>query len=298
MNMKKLLAASLVVFVAVVCVIALSMNGSSRPRQTESGHRGDDPVATTDRRAMVSYTTLISQKKLDPQFVQPLGTRAFAISRNGEFRPRGDAKEFILSRLGASDSGDSTASYEIYLAALDCRNAGSPGELQSARLLANQSDRQAALNSSERRLQECSSLLKDPDLSPPGTWLLKAAKQGSVEAMLLYAADTESAFGGSAFAVQNPEAVIEWKQNAALFLNTAADLGSVDALVALGRAHTNGIIVDKNPTEAYAYYLAAQKAMPSALSEKLLGMYRNELSSAQQQAAVSRADAIHEGCCH
>lgn len=295
--MKKLLAASLVVFFVLACVIALSMNGSTRAPQAENVQRDDSPVATTDRHAVVSYQALISQKKLDPKFVQPLGTRAFAISRNGEFRPRGDAKEFILSRLGASDSGDSTASYEIYLAALDCRNAGSPGELQSARLLANQSDQQAALKSSERRLQECSSLLKDSDLSPPGRWLLKAAKQGSVEAMLLYAADTESAFGGSASAIQNPEAVIEWKQNSASFLNTAASQGSVDALVALGRANTNGIIVEKNPTEAYAYYLAAKKVMPSAFSDKLLGMYKNELSSAQQQAAISRADAIYKDCC-
>lgn len=295
--MRKLLFASVVVLFALASCIALYMHSSDRAPKANNVQSGGNSSAAKESHELSSYPALISQKKLDPKFVQPLGARAFAISRNGEFRPRGDAKEFIRSRLRASDSGDSTASYEIYLAALDCRNAGSPGELQSARLLANQSDQQVALRSSERRLQECSSLLKDSDLSPPGKWLLKAANQGSVEAMLLYVVDTESAFGGSASAIQNPEAVIEWKQNSMSFLNTAASQGSVDALVALGRANTNGIITEKNTTEAYAYYLAAKRAMPSAFSDKLLGMYKNELSPAQQQAAISRADAIYMACC-
>ena len=82
--------------------------------------------------------------------------------------PSGDAKDFILSRIAASDAGDSIATYEIYLAALDCRNAGSPDEIQSAAVLASKSDQQGALESSERRLKECSSLLKDSSLQESG----------------------------------------------------------------------------------------------------------------------------------
>lgn len=295
MNSKRLLVAAAVMILVIAGIVALTTNHSSRTVRAEEIQSGASPAPS--RHAQRSYPALISQRKLDPKFVEPLGSRAFAISRSGAFRPSGDAKEFILSRLEASDSGDSTATFEIYLAALDCRNAGSPSEIQSAALLAGVSDQQSALDNSERRLQECSSLLKDSTLSPAGKWLLKAAQQGSIEAMLLYAIDTESAFGGSSSAIQAPEAVVEWKRNAASFLNAAANQGSVDALVALGSANTNGIIVEKNPTEAYAYYLAAKRAMPSAFSEKLLGMYKKELSSAQQQAAIRRADAIYGSCC-
>lgn len=243
------------------------------------------------------YASLVSQRKVDAKVVQPLGSKAFAISRDGSFRPTGDARNFVLSRVDASNSGDSIATFEIYLAALDCRNAGSPSEIQSAAALTSRSDQQAALESSDQRLKECSSLLNDSTLSPPGKWLLKAAQQGSLEAMLLYATDTESAFGGSRAAIQSPEAVMAWKRDSESFLNMAASQGSVDALVALGRANTNGIIVEKDPTEAYAYYLAARRAIPSAFSEKLLGRYKEDLTPAQQQAAIRRADTIYKNCC-
>ena len=98
--------------------------------------------------------------------------------------------------------------------------------------------------------------------------------------MLLYTTDTESAFGGSANAIRDPDLVADWKRNSVLFLDTAVRNGSVDALVKLATANNNGIIVERNPTEAYAYYLAAHRAMPQATSEKLLGRYREELISA------------------
>lgn len=282
---------------AAVGIIAINARSAGRDARGEQVQATSGPASAPDHSTSKPYTSLISQRKLDPTVVQPVGSRAFAVSRTGTFRPSGDAKDFILSRIAASDAGDSIATYEIYLAALDCRNAGSPDELQSAAVLASKSEQQGALESSEWRLKECSSLLKDSSLSPPGKWLIKAARQGSIEAMLLYATDTESAFGGSAAAIQNPKAVAEWKTDAVSFLNAAASEGSVDALVALGRANTNGIIVEKNASEAFAYYLAAKRAMPSAFSEKLLGMYQKELSASEQQAAIRRADAIYKNCC-
>ncbi|WP_146257021.1 sel1 repeat family protein [Stenotrophomonas maltophilia] len=295
--MKKILIVALVLLAAAAAVIALNVGSSTRHTRAEQVESNSNPPPVLDSNTNKPYTSLISQRKLDAKVVQPLGSRAFAVSRSGAFRPSGDAREFVLSRIGASDAGDSTASFEIYLATLDCRNAGSPDEIRSTALLSSKADQKTALESSDQRLNECSSLLKDSALYAPGKWLLKAAQQGSVEAMLLYATDTESAFGGSNAAVRNPEAVVEWKKDAESFLNTAASQGSVDALVALGRANTSGIIVERNPTEAYAYYLAAKKAMPSALSDKLLDMYSDELSPAQQQAAFRRADAIYRNCC-
>lgn len=285
------------VLAATAGVIALTLGSSKRHASAEQVETEGTRSAILHGDGQKPYTSLISQRKVDAKVVQPLGPKAFAISRSGAFRPSGNARDFILSRIGASDAGDSTATFEIYLATLDCRNAGSPDEIQSAALLLAKSDQMSSLESSDQRLKECSSLLKDSALNVPGKWLLKAAQQGSVEAMLLYATDTQSAFGGSDAAIRNPEAVVEWKKDAASFLNTAASQGSVDALVALGRANTSGIIVEKNPTEAYAYYLAARKAMPSAFSEKLLDMYSEELSPAQQQAAIRRADEIYRNCC-
>ncbi|WP_152906713.1 sel1 repeat family protein [Stenotrophomonas maltophilia] len=295
--MKKILIVALVLLAAAVGIFVINFVSTGRDTRAEPVEASDSSTSVPDGDTAKPLASLIAQRKLDPTVVQQVGSRAFVVTRNGAFRPSGDAKDFILSRIAASDAGDSIATYEIYLAALDCRNAGSPGELQSAALLPSKSEQQGALESSETRLKECSSLLEDSNLSPPGKWLIKAAHQGSIEAMLLYATDTESAFGGSSAAIQNPEAVAEWKTDADSFLNAAASQGSVDALVALGRANANGIIVKKNPTEALAYYLAAKRAMPSAFSEKLLGMYQKELSAAEQQAAIRRADAIYKNCC-
>lgn len=298
MNIKNVSLAALALFLALCALFAaafinkdrISSNDRPEPSRVNSKEAPPRDEATLS-------STLIREKKLDPRYVQPIGAKAFAISRTGDFRPEGDAKSYIQSRLEASNGGDSTATFDIYLAALDCRNAGSPSELQSASRLPDPLSKQDALEASDRRLTECEELLKDPALSSPGKWLLQAAQQGSIEAMLLYTIDTESAFGGSANAVRNPEAVVEWKKNSISFLNTAANSGSVDALISLAQANNNGIITARNPTEAYAYYLAARRAMPHAMPERLLERYKEELNSSQQQNAIQRAEAIYKNCC-
>lgn len=299
MNLKKTSLAALVLsLIAIGAFLAINAYHKDAPQSELDVQQGADArAADASSNQAGSLSALIKQKKLDPRYVQPQGTKAFAISRTGEFRPEGNAKDYITSLLSASDAGDSTATFNIYLAALDCRNAGSPSEIQSATRLPDERTQHAALESSDRRLGECESLLIDPALSASGKWLLRAAQQGSIEAMLLYTTDTESAFGGSANAIRDPDLVADWKRNSVLFLDTAVRNGSVDALVKLATANNNGIIVERNPTEAYAYYLAAHRAMPQATSEKLLGRYREELNSSQQQDAIRRADAIYKNCC-
>lgn len=299
MNRKSFALTTLAASIVALCVLVVFVYDRRSPSSTD--HNADpshnEKVIDHQGAQGKSYSDLVKERKLDPDHVQPLGKRGFVISRSGDFRPKGDAKAYIQSLLGASNQGDSTATYSIYLAALDCRNAGSPSELQSATRMPSEPAKQQALESSESRLRECEELLKDPALSPPGKWLLEAAQQGSIEAMLLYATDTESAFGGATGAVRNPELVSEWKESAASFLNEAAKSGSIDALISLANANDNGIIMERNPTNAYAYYLAVRRAFPAAAPDELINRYKEELTSSQQQDAVRRAEKIYNDCC-
>ncbi len=211
----------------------------------------------------------LSAPQVDSRVVHRVGANTFQLIRTGPFREPGDARQFVLDRAPASQRGDAVATYEIYLAVLDCKTAGSPAELQDLDAMQPASPAPGALARIERRLEECASLLTDPTLMR-GRWLEQAAEQGSVEAMLMYAIDTESIIGNRADFIREPERVIEWKRNAMHYLERAASLGSVDALLGLAHANEYGVIVKPDPVQAYAYYLAAAQVSP----EDLLGKSR------------------------
>lgn len=232
-----------------------------------------------------------SAPQVDPRVVHKLGDKTFQLIRTGPVRAAGDAREFVLSRVPASQRGDAVATYEIYLAVLDCKAAGSPAELQNLDAMRPASPDPGALARIERRLEECGSLLTDPSLMGE-RWLERAAEQGSVEAMLMYAVDTESIIGNRANFIREPERVIEWKRNAMHYLDRAASLGSVDALLGLAHASEYGVIVKPDPVQAYAYYLAAAQVSPEFAWNESLASYASELSAEQARDARLRSRQV------
>lgn len=260
----------------------------SRPRPASSAESG----VVSARPGSAAWRA----PQVDPRIVRKLGAKTFQVIRTGAMREPGDARAFVLSRLEKSRRGDALATYEIYLAVLDCRAVGSPAELQNLDAMRTASPDAGALARIEKRLEECGALLTDADLMA-GRWLERAAEQGSVEAMLMYVVDTESIIGGRADFIREPERVVEWRRNALSYLKHAASLGSVDALLTLARVNEQGVIVKADPVEAYAYYLAAGQVSLSFAPTELLAPYASELSAEQVRLARLRSTQIHEACC-
>lgn len=234
--------------------------------------------------------------KADPQFKRLVGQRAFEIRREGPFRVPGDALAFVEATLPAAEKGDALSTYAIYLAVLDCRLAGSPDELMNLDAMQAGSLEASALLSMDQRLEECQGLLSDEQLVSRD-WLGMAAEQGSVEAMLMYAADSEAALGRREDLIRSPERIVEWKRRAMGFLETARSAGSVDAILALAGAYDNGVLVARDPFQAYAHYLAAQRISADYAPAELLADSETALSAEQRAAARTRARLIYAACC-
>lgn len=148
-----------------------------------------------------------------------------------------------------------------------------------------------------RRLQQCEGLLAAPEIMDVD-WLTRAADQGSIEAMLVYAENPNHVLGtDTSVHLRDPERFSEWKYKARFYLEAAADVGSVDALMALSSAYGRGDIVEGNESEGYAYASAVQVLAQVAGSEELLSAYRAGLSPAETVRGERRARQIIRRCC-
>jgi hypothetical protein len=241
---------------------------------------------------------LLDEKKISIETIT-LGTgRSFSISRSGPMRPAGDALEYAERLLSLSDSGDASATYGIFLANLDCQNKMrfggnayrdvNPGKDPSKPI--NQADETA------RELQECEGLLTDKRFQYKN-WLEAAAEQGSIEAMLMYPINPDHILGNPQEYALKPDLVQKWKDDSIQYLTKASSLGSVDALYGLSEAYDNGIIIDADPVEAYAYRLAVSKATGAAIDEEKHSDLVDSLTHKQIKAANDRSEEIINKCC-
>ncbi|MNT65802.1 hypothetical protein D3C72_2038110 [compost metagenome] len=74
-------------------------------------------------------------------------------------------------------------------------------------------------------------------------------------------------------------------------------MGSVDALYGLSEAYDNGIIIDADPVEAYAYRLAVSNATGAAIDKEKHSDLVNNLNHRQIKAANDRSEEIINSCC-
>lgn len=266
----------------------------------------DVPAPEIDREAKPAWPVgparrtnvneLIAARRVEASMVRPLVGRAFRIERPRERRPPGDAAAFARTLVPAAMSGDGTASYRLYLIAAECHAAVSPDAVESYRLtrhlLAPDYPKQMA-----RKMEECESLLLDPQLSDTGAWLRQAAAQGSLEAGLVYSISIDKVVGGPQVWARHPERVIEYKRQALRYLEDGAALGNVSALLALSQTYKNDFFVPVNPIKALAYRLALGKVDPIAGDTREVERLEEGLSQAQRSEARRQADAIARWCC-
>jgi len=247
------------------------------------------PLETTEnpsdipRPVSQHVSDLVARKKIDPKLVIPLGKKSFSIVRTGPLRPDGDALSYVHSLIRASQEGDAVATFQIFLATLDCK-----------RTYANSSNAISQDEDDYRQLSECEGLLTDPSIAD-ADWLTSAADQGGVEAMILYSLNPSYTLPqGKQQYLRDPESVRRWQERSRSYLEQAVSLGSQDAMLSLSIAYSAGTLVDKNPTAELAYALAAQKASPIPGFQEAYEPLKNSLNPTQRQQAEQWANAIHQ----
>lgn len=249
-------------------------------------------------KAAPPVSKLINSKKVSALFVKHELGRAFSISRSGPMRPRGDALTQAKRLLPAAEAGDATAAYDIFLTTLDCaNNLRNSGKMYqevgpTSAKLSPVND----LSEDGRKLLECEGLLVDKDFQEKN-WLDMAAKNGSIEAMLMYPINPDHILGSPRDYAMKPELVQQWKDDSLTYLNRAASLGSTDALYSLSDVYEKGIISPADPVEAYAYHLAALKVTNAPSSPRAESNFTNKLTTEQSREAQSRSELIIKSCC-
>lgn len=231
-----------------------------------------------------------------PNSRKMLGEKAFVFTKS-HLPKKGNGLDVIDRLAAAANAGDSDAAFEIYLKVSACRRALT-ATTNDAELAAYKRAgiAESVLATEERTLSECAGLDFENGLASEN-WLEKAALGGSTEAKILYAIDSSASLGASAEMLKDPEKVARYRQNAVVFLNEAANSGSVDALMSLANAYDTGILVKKSPATSYAYYLAVQRVNSGLIPQALLDGMLRQMTQQDINSAKERSQQIYDRCC-
>ncbi len=81
------------------------------------------------------------------------------------------------------------------------------------------------------------------------------------------------------------------------YLTSAADSGNVDALQMLAILYDGGVLTKYDPVRSYAYYKAAQLAMPSVIPDELIQTQKDKVPKNEISGAEQMAQNIYQKCC-
>lgn len=300
MRANKILAiASAAVIITLAVAVVASYHSTSPATAARALQRPLTPLGkgTATHRAS-QQIDLINQQKISPTTLQPETGRAFSLARNRPMRPPGNGLAYVEGLLPASKSGSAVASYEIFLAILDCGNSLRYGgqEYEPAGPKKDSSLSGNELNEARQALMDCESLLTNKKYQS-SDWLELAAKQGSVEAMLMYSLNPEHLLGAPSEHALKPALVEKWKHDSMSYLEQAASLGSVEALYRLSDAYSSNVLTEPDPVEAYAYRIALSKTTGRPLEEWETRRFQEPLSPSQIPQAEARSNEIVMNCC-
>ncbi|WP_171966796.1 sel1 repeat family protein [Stenotrophomonas bentonitica] len=258
---------------------------SDRPAESSKDRRQPPFGASTD--ASKSPDIMVNNMPVDPEarygiVKTPLGGRAFNVKDFGS-APEGNAASAIRGLEPLARAGDGKASYEIYLKISQCMP-----------LIGLSRRARSSLDAKSE--EECRDIPVE-SLAAKSDWLRRGAEQGHLGAQLVFVADPEQALGGLQEIFKNPDVVIEYKRQAMEYLESAADRGSMDALLRLGNAHQVGVMTEQDNTTSYAYYLAAERAAPGTVSSNRQQWLRDRLSVEQIRESKVKAEEIYDECC-
>lgn len=269
---------------------------SVRPSASSSEQKWVRPIGSGAAPPILRGSIDEARKKIDPMVFQPISATTYQIVRMEDARPPGDALSYVLSLMPRSESGDALATFDIHLAVSDCRNYLSGAADRGPSAGASGTSHIRNLEKIERKISECAGLSTARTVTEE-KWLEIAAHQGSMEAKLYYAIDTNSIIGDSTDQLRNPEKVMRWKDQSISYLQEVAGTGNIDAISRLSSAYENGILVDQNLEIAYAYALAANMIHPESSGPALIGNLESNLSAKQRESGIALSRSIYNSCC-
>jgi TPR repeat protein len=155
---------------------------------------------------------------------------------------------------------------------------------------------EAKLAAIERAQEECSGLTKE-EYRNAGAWLEKAAERGSVPAQLVYVSDPEAVVGDASEMMRDPERVKDYKNKSMRYMQSAANNGSIDAILKLGNAYSAGVLTERDSFKSVAYYSAIGLMDQSLVPQVRFSVLANELTPNQRAAALQQGRKIYEQCC-
>lgn len=243
----------------------------------ESAVRGGDPAAELRR---------LRRPGARPVGVVPL--RSYDM-------PRGRAIDVVAALQPMAEAGDDEAAFYLFLKVEGCRyqlyRAGNDGNRPAPGIGDSVESQLAA-----RTPAECHGLTAD-QYRDNVRWLEQAADAGITMAQLAYAGNAEAVVGNSSQMLANPERIIAYRRKAMHYLHQAAVNGSVEALMKLSDVYRYGVMAQRDPVRAYAYYYAKDLVSPSAYGRQHLQAYAAHLEPSQLATATQQGQQIYEACC-
>jgi len=293
---KGLLWSGMVILVATLLGMYLPhrWRADPAPEMTPADTAPHEQMAARRR-----LTPSLAPARVPPSFsttIERVGPKAFLVSGDVE-PPPGKAVEVIAALEGQASRGDSDAALLIALKLMGCYDALARSDDDATLLVEAQAigTLESALRRRAELSAECEGLTRS-DYERRGEWLQRAADAGNVVAQLTYAASSDTVLKSPTLMLKDPQATIDFKQRAIGYLLSAASNGSIDALDQLGQSYRTGVLVTRDDTLAYAYYLAGQKA-DGRIKPWDMEQLESSISPRQRQDATALAREIYRGCC-
>ncbi|WP_447780891.1 hypothetical protein [Stenotrophomonas riyadhensis] len=293
------LAAALAVAAVAVSSYRQQETAGTTPQESDSsGSQQGTPAHGQQLPASraTAAQTLESENKIPRGSYKAVGPKAYEIVRGNEFRPAGDALAHVKQLMQRSESGDATATYEIYRTVEQCQTFISDRADNLADSAASVGSGNWFLERSERILKECESLALDQNIYH-ADWLSKAAAMGSQEAMRAYSLSPEKAIGSLDDAIRDPAKLEAWKETATGYLRELEAQGNVNVISDMAMAYTYGGIVPADPVAALAYTRVLNRLDPRFATTNDIATREKNLSSQQKETARLSSNEIFKNCC-
>ncbi|WP_145985400.1 SEL1-like repeat protein [Marilutibacter maris] len=180
--------------------------------------------------------------------------------------------------VGEARSGNAFASYQIYQDLSRCRSLATKRDVLEE--YASRNADSAAVEAIVGQIAEDERLCKgigSESIGERKDWIIRAARQGNVEAQLLFFGVVTEEFDTPEKIVANVDEISRYKTEALRHLRSAARSGSETALFNLAMAYHDGTLAEKDLSLAYGYMLVVEKKGRVKSASHYLELWGREL---------------------
>jgi len=217
-------------------------------------------------------------------------------TKNIEIKSQDFSKDYEY--LKANAERDAAYAYAFALELLECEKLESSYEAVAdvnALSKISKDTTRAMLESVEKNDKKCNGLSAEK-IALYSDLVDFAARSGVIEAQLNYSTILAGTINAKD-AIESPEKIIEYKKKSVDYLNRAAVAGDSRALLHLGLAYDDGILVKKDPETAYKYLYAYSLSSPNARVHSLLSQVESQLTISQIGSSQKEGSLLYSSCC-